>query len=154
VIVVSDTSPLNYLVLIGAVEVLPAMFGDVYVPEQVMEELRRAKTPPLVRAWALNSPSWLKIVATTGGISFTERIDPGEASAIVLAEELGATLLLIDDRRGKRVAVQRGLNAIGTIAVLELAARKNLIDLQSTFEALQKTTFRISQDHLKDALNR
>ena len=44
-IVVSDTSPLNYLVLIGAIDVLPQLFGEVYVPPRVMQELQRSRTP-------------------------------------------------------------------------------------------------------------
>jgi len=61
VIVVSDTSPLNYLVLIEQVQVLPVLFGRVVVPPAVMAELQHAGTPAVVRAWAASPPPWLEI---------------------------------------------------------------------------------------------
>ncbi len=57
-IVVSDTSPLNYLVLIGADQVLPSLFGRVLTPPEVLAEMQHAKAPPQVSAWAQNPPAW------------------------------------------------------------------------------------------------
>jgi predicted nucleic acid-binding protein len=51
-IVVSDTSPLHYLVEREAIEILPALFHDVLIPPTVHRELQHQKTPPRVRAWA------------------------------------------------------------------------------------------------------
>ena len=51
VIVVSDTTPLNYLLLIDAIDVLPALFEQVYVPPSVIVEMTRLKTPNVVRQW-------------------------------------------------------------------------------------------------------
>jgi predicted nucleic acid-binding protein len=56
-IVVSDTSPLNYLVLIGEVDLLPKLFAKVYIPPSVIEELTRLKTPDVVRTWAQSPPN-------------------------------------------------------------------------------------------------
>jgi predicted nucleic acid-binding protein len=55
-IVVSDTSPLNYLVLIGADQVLPSLFGQVLTPPEVLVEMQHAKAPPQVSAWAQQPP--------------------------------------------------------------------------------------------------
>ena len=60
-IVVSDTSPLNYLTLIGADQVLPSLFGRVLAPPEVLAEMQHAKAPPQVSAWALRPPAWLEV---------------------------------------------------------------------------------------------
>lgn len=60
-IVVSDTSPLNYLIIIGRASILPALFGEVVVPAAVLDELRHAKTPVAVREFANTPPGWVKI---------------------------------------------------------------------------------------------
>jgi predicted nucleic acid-binding protein len=153
VIVVSDTSPLNYLILINAIDVLPKVFGEVCVPPRVIEELRNSKTPQPVTAWAQSPPAWLKIVAPKSLLAFAVRLDPGETAAITLAKELKATVILIDERKGRRVAKQEGLDAVGTITVLELAARKNILELGPALEALQRTTFRISAELIRAALD-
>ena len=64
-IVVSDTTPLNYLILIEATEVLPALFGRVYAPTAVMEELSHPRGPQPVRAWASSPPEWLAVREAT-----------------------------------------------------------------------------------------
>ena len=60
-IVVSDTSPLNYLVLIGAEQVLPSLFGRVLAPPEVLAEMHHAKAPPQVSDWAQRPPAWLEV---------------------------------------------------------------------------------------------
>ena len=66
-IVVSDTTPLNYLVLVGKQDILPLLFGQVIVPEAVMRELQASAAPPEVRQWLRSRPGWLetKQAATT-----------------------------------------------------------------------------------------
>jgi predicted nucleic acid-binding protein len=59
VIVLSDTSPINYLVLINLIDVLPTLFHQVIIPDAVVAELKHAGTPEKVRAWINNPPSWL-----------------------------------------------------------------------------------------------
>jgi hypothetical protein len=87
-IVVSDTSPLNYLVLISAIDVLPKLFEQVYVPPSVIGELTRLKTPDIVREWATSPPTWLAIVAPTSRLPSTAALDEGEADALSLAASM------------------------------------------------------------------
>lgn len=61
-IAVSDTSPLNYLALIGEIELLPRIFTRVLIPPAVVSELNHARTPPVVTAWTANLPSWVDVV--------------------------------------------------------------------------------------------
>ena len=152
-IIVSDTSPLNYLVLVDVVEVLPKLFGEVHVPVQVMQELRHPHAPSQVSNWAFTPPEWLRIQTLTD-MPIDDRLDPGEACAIALAQQLKAEAILIDERQGRLIAKEHGLATIGTITVLELAAEQDLIDLPSAFAALRQTTFRITDVLIEAALQR
>ena len=58
-LVIADTSPLHYLVLIEQTDILPALFGHVIIPPVVAEELQRPRTPAPVRAWMASPPAWL-----------------------------------------------------------------------------------------------
>lgn len=153
-IVVSDTSPLNYLVLVGAIDVLPKLFGEVYVPLAVIQELQHPRTPEPVKQWAQSPPEWLRISEPSAAAPSAMGLDPGEAQAIALALEIHADAVLIDETFGRRFAKSQGLATFGTITVLELAAELDLVDLRVAFESLQRTTFHITQDLLDAALER
>jgi predicted nucleic acid-binding protein len=60
-IIVSDTSPLNYLILIGYQDVLPTLFGQIIIPQAVFDELSHAKTPAPVQKWLGTKPVWLEV---------------------------------------------------------------------------------------------
>jgi predicted nucleic acid-binding protein len=152
-IVVSDTSPLNYLVLIQHADVLPRLFGRVLAPPAVVDELRHPGTPAVVRAWAAALPAWLELRAPLS-IDPDLRLGPGEAEAISLARELRADAVLIDERKGLIVARQFGLFVTGTLGVLEIAAEKGLIALPRAIAALRETSFRVSGDLLDAMLQR
>jgi predicted nucleic acid-binding protein len=139
-IVVSDTSPLNYLILIGEAGILPVLFESVLVPPAVMAELADPRSPDLVRAWSTSPPAWLSVRAPSG--QAPDDLHPGEAQAIALAQELRADFLLIDERAGTRSARERGLAAVGLVAVLLLAHDRGKIDLASATARLRATTFR------------
>ena len=85
-VIVSDTAPLNYLVLIGAAEVLPRLYQRVLIPSAVREELTRPQTPEPVRLWLAQRPSWLDVAApiSPANPAFAH-LDQGEAQAITLA---------------------------------------------------------------------
>ncbi|HEY1683444.1 MAG TPA: hypothetical protein VGG19_01660 [Tepidisphaeraceae bacterium] len=153
-IVVSDTSPLNYLVLIDAIDVLPKLFGQVSVPSRVMEELGHPRTPDAVKLWSKSPPAWLLIRTPLTAIGEDTLLDPGESQAIALAHELHAAALLIDEKQGRRIAREHGFITIGTITILELAARQNLLDLKSAFDRLERTSFQITPALINAALDR
>jgi len=145
-IVVSDTSPLNYVILTGSVHVLPAIFGRVYAPSAVIKELSHPMSPEAVRAWASSPPEWLRDQVPTH-IDPSLKLGVGETAAISLAVELKADRVLIDERKGYKAALQRGLNAITTLGLLEEASHRGLIDFEKTLERLDKeTTFYVTAD--------
>jgi predicted nucleic acid-binding protein len=140
-IVVSDTSPLNYLVQIGADAVLPSLFGQVLTPPEVLAEMGHAKAPAAVSAWARQPPAWLEVRSPQAKADFPG-LGPGESAAIALAQECRADAILIDERDGTAVARELGLVVTGTLAVLCLAAERGLLSLAVAFAALRQTTFR------------
>ena len=120
-IVVSDTSPLTALLSVGEEEILPRLFGQVVVPNAVRDELMRAHA-------AL--PDWLlvrEVEDSAAALRLSSLLDGGEAEAIELAIELQADLLLIDERKGRRLAAAEGVPVIGLLGVVVLAKRNGLI---------------------------
>jgi predicted nucleic acid-binding protein len=152
-IVIADTSPINYLVLIDAVSVLPELYENIVVPTAVFEELQAAETPEKVRDWMKLLPSWLEVrqAAVLLDVELSE-LDAGEREAIALAEELKADALIIDERAGREEAKLRGIFIIGTLGILNSAAEKDLLDLTDALEKLQQTSFRASEKLISDLL--
>jgi predicted nucleic acid-binding protein len=144
-IVVADTSPINYLVLIGEQDLLPALFGQVVIPEAVLEELLSTIAPRTVQEWIAIAPAWLIRRATTASPDpDLHHLDEGERQAIQLAQELQADLLLVDDKAARREAVKRNLPTAGTLGILDRAAEKGLIDFSTALARLKQTSFYIS----------
>lgn len=150
-LVVADNAPLNHLVRLGTVDVLRVLFGRVVIPSQVADEMLHSRTPDIVRSFVAHPPGWLTIQQPIR-VEPIPGLDPGEEAAISLAQELAADLLLIDDRDGRRAAAARRVAVIGTIGVLERAARAGLLDLERAFVALSATDFRIRPVDLEERL--
>jgi predicted nucleic acid-binding protein len=146
--VVADTGPLNYLVQIDAIRVLPKLFDRIIVPTSVHEELGHRRAPAAVRAWAERIPTWLEVSADDGrdwNDPLWRALDEGERAVIALASRIGAELILMDDRAGVAFARGRGFAVTGTLGVLDLAARHGLIDLAEAFTRLKATSFHYRQ---------
>jgi predicted nucleic acid-binding protein len=152
-VVVADSSPLNYLTLIGSVELLHRLYGTVLVPYQVVLELTDTAAPQQVRNWASAPPGWIDIRMTpSNGDATLSHLDPGEQSAIILAESETGALLLIDDAAGRLEASRRGISNTGTLGVLRAGAVRGLIDLPSALARLLDTNFRVSTKLVEDLL--
>lgn len=152
-IVVSDTSPDNYLILIDAVGVLPELYKHIVVPTAVFEELQNTDTPEKVCKWIENLPAWFEIKQTNFLLDDELfNLDAGEREAIALAEELNADALIIDERAKREEAKWRGIFVIGTLGILNSAAEKKLLDLPDTLNKLQQTSFRASEKLFADLL--
>jgi len=141
--VVCDTGPLNYLILIEAVDLLPRLFSPVSIPAAVKNELLHPKAPAAVRDWVAHSPSWLSVVPSGSYfVAQIPRIGAGECEVIALGLDRAGSLVLMDDRSGTSEAVKRGLNVVGTLALLDRAASRGWIKLPEAFRRLQATSFR------------
>jgi predicted nucleic acid-binding protein len=133
------------LVLIGHAEVLPLLYTEVLIPEAVASELTQPETPEPVRQWISRAPSWLQIVSVTSprrDVSLVN-LDRGERDAILLALQLKADLILMDERDGVGEAHRLGLVVTGTLGVLDRAAERGLIDLAPAIARLRETNFRV-----------
>jgi predicted nucleic acid-binding protein len=156
VIVVADTGPLNYLILIGHVEVLKGLHGQVVIPTAVQDEMLDALAPPAVKAWMRDPPQWVQVRSPSRFLLMLDsKLGDGEREAITLAyaEGIEESLLLIE-RRGRREAARLGLSFTGTLGILEQAAKRGLLDLRQAIERLRKTNFKVSAGLLDDFLRR
>jgi predicted nucleic acid-binding protein len=146
-VVVADTSPLHYLILIGQDALLGRLYREVFVPPAVLEELTHPAAPSVISAWAKKPPAWLRIQAPTMIPEVFKDLGIGERQALALAEQIHADWVLIDDKAARRSAEQQSLKAKGTLGVLADAARSGLINFGHAVESLQRTTM-----HLDPAL--
>lgn len=109
-LVVADTSPICYLILIEQVDFLNQLYGQIFIPDVVRDELADQDAPDEVQRWISDPPDWLVVSTVTQStdIDLLE-LDRGEQAAILLAEALEATLVLMDERKGRSIARSRGL---------------------------------------------
>jgi predicted nucleic acid-binding protein len=144
-IVVADTSPLNYLLLIDEIDLLPALFGRVLLPHAVFQELQHPKTSPQVREWVAHLPTWLEVRAVASAADpALMGLDVGEREAIQLALELGVTTVRIDEAEGRRQAERMHLEVRGTLGILERGAKLGKVDLRQALTKLERTNSRVS----------
>ena len=142
-VIISNTTPINYLVLIDHIAVLHHLYAHVIIPQAVFGELQAEGTPAKVEEWVAAHPAWLEVrtVSTPFDASLAF-LDMGERDAIRLAQELEADALIIDEPAGREAAKQRGVRVIGTLRVLYDAAEAGLCNLEQAYARLQHTTFR------------
>jgi len=154
-LVIADSSPLHYLVLIEHTDVLPSLFGRVIIPPVVAEELQRPRTPAPVRAWMASPPAWLEIrLPHQPLVTTTLRIGAGEREALSLAQELHADLVLLDDLEARDEAERHALAVMGTLRVLELASERDLLDFSAAITKLEATSFHMPAQLVQDMLAR
>ena len=122
--VVSDTSPLINLAGIGLLDLLPRLYGAVWIPIQVLHEyLIKIRT----RDPDLRALPWLSIADPVLIDPMLPKLGTGEASAISLAETLSIRVVLLDEKKARSVAASRGLLPAGTLAVMLRAKNHGLI---------------------------
>lgn len=128
--VVSNTTPLIALADIGQLDLLRQLYEEIYVPIAVMNEIESEPARTLVD----NAP-WIKklsITATDQKALFRSRLHAGEVEAIILAGEIGADLMIMDDNAAKKTAKYLGLNVTGSLGILVKAKKMGYIEKVST----------------------
>lgn len=150
-IVVSDTSPITNLAAIGQLDLLRQLYSTIVIPVAVYNEMVSVgKTVP--GAVEVQTLTWIQTHTVSNVQSVTDiqtnqnNIDLGEAESIVLALELKADLLLMDERRGRTLAINYGLNVTGLLGVLLQAKRSSLITLVKPLldQLIDQVDFRVS----------
>lgn len=153
-IIVSDTSTINYLILIEQIDRLSRLFDQIVIPEAVRDELSNVATPQLVQDWIFEPPNWLIISAVSqSGDAIVDQLDPGERAAILLAQQISADLVLLDDMKARRVAIEKGLTITGILGILDQAATMKLINLPDAVQNLRNTSFWVSDALLQKILD-
>ncbi len=135
-IIIADASCLIVLQNIQDLWLLQKLFGEVFITQEVEEE------------FGLDLPEWIKIKAIqneTQKNSLSLILDKGEASSIALSLEIADSLLIIDEKKGRRIAQELGLKIIGTLGIILRAKEKGLIDsVKNVLEKLENAGFWIS----------
>jgi predicted nucleic acid-binding protein len=153
-IVIADTTPLNYLILIDLTQILPTLFKHVIIPQAVLNELQAQQAPDKVHAWITHPPSWLSVQHVQQQDVTLAHLDPGEREVMTLAQELQADLLLLDERLGRQEAMDRGFTIAGTVGLLDRAGARSLIDVPTAVARLRQTNFRAAPRLLNALLDR
>ncbi len=123
--VVSNTTPLINLVGVGLLDLLPGLYGTVWIPDAVSAEYGAGKGAGDPDLGLL---PWLKVVATVPlDATLPAKLGAGEAAALSLALAQNASAVLLDEAYGRRIARQRGLPVVGTLSVLLAAKRAGLL---------------------------
>lgn len=145
-IVVSDNSVLSCLAEMGELDLLRRLYGKVTITETIRREAVHAGAPENPRNLLLKIPEWILVVPDeTPYLEETGALDAGEASAITLAwQHRDSSLLILDEKRGRKVARALGLRITGTAGLLTDAAAAGLVDFEDAFQGLSQTGFRLS----------
>jgi len=154
-IVVSDTTPIISLIKINRLDILKRMFGEVHIPEAVFGELTsnvlfKEEAQTVVECEYIKKMS----VDNAKSVDLLRRstnLDAGESEAIVLADSLENSILLIDEAKGRKIAKTMGLNIMGTIGILLVAYEDGLLDKESIeecIEVIRTSKLRISESLL------
>ena len=143
-VVVSNTSPLISLLLIGKIEIFKRLFKKVLIPNEVYDEITLREQKTIVDNCI--KKGWL-VKCKPPKLPVLHDLDKGEAFAISLALQYDKSLLIMDDRRGKELAESIGINVVGTIGILLFAKKAKLIkDIKGLMDQLIKSNRWISKD--------
>lgn len=126
-LIIADAGPIIALAAIGRLELLRDVAGEVRVPRAVYDEVVAGAPRP--GATEITAASWVRVVDADRGLAeaFQLVVDRGEAEALALAKVTDGALLVVDDQRARRVAAQLHLRITGTLGILDLAKRAQLI---------------------------
>lgn len=132
--IVLNTSPIIFLGKIDALKFLSSCTDEAYTPQGVVAELHEYELPQFIQALAVSDVGLGYVMGALG------RLHQGELEAIVLAKELAADYVVLDDLLARRKAQNLGLQVIGTVGLLLWMEKKQLLDALQTCQKLQQLT--------------
>ncbi len=136
--IIADASCLIVLQNIQELWLLQKLFGEVFITEEVRTE------------FGIDLPEWIRVKEVqnkTQQNALNLILDAGEASSIALSLETDNSLLIIDERKGRRIAQELGLKIVGTLGVILRAKEKGLVDsIEVVLEKMENADFRISPE--------
>ena len=159
-IIISDTTPIISLIKINRLDLLEELFGEVLIPDAVFRELTTnvtfkeeadiVKSSEFIKVSSIQNRKSLEILQAASGL------DAGESEAIILADELKSDVLIIDEKRGRKVAQNLGIAITGTIGILIQAYHEKILseeEVKSCFEYLKNSSIRLSDTLIQEALS-
>lgn len=156
-IVVSDSSALIALACAGELNLLRDLFGEVLIPRRVWDEVGQANRPG---AEQVAAAEWIRTVPapdTSFLLALEGEVDPGEAEAIALAYEVKADIVLLDERRARKLAISMGFTVVGVVGVLLRAKQQGFLpqlrpalDRMKTLQRFRIST-KLYEETLRDA---
>lgn len=153
-IIVADTTPLISLMKIGHLDLLEQLFGEVQIPEAVFDELVYNTNFPEESKLIQKSNYIIRVsVKDTSAVDLLRRssgLDAGESEAIILSDSIGASLLLMDEVKGRQVAKQMGIPLMGTIGLLLVGYNEKLLTKQQILECIE--IMKTSGRHISESL--
>jgi predicted nucleic acid-binding protein len=156
VIVVSNTTPLIGLASIQRFQLLEQLFGEIRIPQAVYDEAVVAGREEGAAKREVEAATWIKTVAVKDRLAvemLLGELDLGEAETIVLAREIGADWVLMDEKKGRRKLAQLDLPKIGTLGILLKAKQVGLLStLEPEIARLRRQGFSISQSVVEAVL--
>ena len=153
-IIVADTTPLISLMKIGHLDLLEQLFGEVQIPEAVFDEHVYNTNFPEESNLIQESNYIIRVsVKDTSAVDLLRRssgLDAGESEAIILSDSIGASLLLMDEVKGRQVAKQMGIPLMGTIGLLLVGYNEKLLTKQQILECIE--IMKTSGRHISESL--
>jgi hypothetical protein len=132
-LVIADSGPIISLAIINKLEILSALFDDIYIAKAVWEELTRDKTTEHYQRIIDYFEDKVREIKGFNELIFV--MDYGESESVILYKELNADYLLVDDKKARNIAEQFGIQCIGTIGICSIAKDKGVInELKPLFE--------------------
>ena len=153
--IICNSGPLIALGILGRLHILKSLFDVVLVPEAVQKEIEQGGIKP-AGLEDFRRADWIRILPLTEKRDelLESLLDAGEAAVISLAREQKAVLVLIDERKARKVARDiYGLQPIGTVRILVEAKKKKLLpDIASQFQKLRQEGYWIHASIVETAL--
>ena len=154
-IAVVNTSPIIYLSAINQINLLKNLFSEIFIPEAVKREVMSGGKDSF-GVKEIKTQKWIKTKKIRNKLAkeyLLTEIDDGEAEVIILAEELKASFIIIDDKLARKIAKLRGFNVVGTLRLLVAAKEKGLVnEVKPLIEKLQEAGFWINDNVYKAVL--
>ncbi|MCF8372773.1 MAG: DUF3368 domain-containing protein [Bacteroidales bacterium] len=129
-IIISDTTAIANLIMINQLDILHKVAGDIVIPQAVADEIKALEEFEVDLSVYFNSEWIIKSSAKNQHLvqELMNMLDAGESEAIVLAKELNADYIIIDEKHGREIAKSQGLRTIGLVGILHQAKQKKVID--------------------------
>ena len=157
--IISDTTPIISLIKINRLDLLEKLFEEVLIPEAVYRELttnalfeneaKIVKTSSFLKTSSVQNRKSLQLLQAVSGL------DDGESEAIILADELKSDVLIMDERKGRKVAEKLGIKITGTVGVLLQSYSENMIssdEIKTYLDQRKNSNIRLSESLIQKAL--